>query len=379
MRIFGPRETKPDERRVPLIPETVSKLAGLGADIAVESGLGRTIQVPDQAFAEAGASIPEAPEEALQSADIVLRLNPPSPEDAGKGKSGALHISYMDPFNNPELVRAFAESNTSAVSMEMIPRSTIAQKMDALSSQANLAGYVAVLLAAGKLDKILPMMMTPAGTITPARVFIIGAGVAGLQAIATARRLGARVDAFDTRPVVAEQVKSLGAKFLNVDLGETGQTRDGYARELTDEQLQKQQEAMAKACAQADIVITTAQVFGKKAPRIITADMIRDMKAGSVLVDLAVSTGGNIEGSRVDETVETDGKSIIGLSNYPGQVPVAASRMYSSNLANFIDHFWDTDSKTLPIDPQDEILKSCLITHGGEIVHETIRDHLTTS
>jgi len=257
----------------------------------------------------------------------------------------------------------------SAISMEMIPRTTIAQKMDALSSQANLGGYVAVILAAHYSTKILPMMMTPAGTLTPARVFVIGAGVAGLQAIATAKRLGARVEAFDTRPVVEEQVKSLGARFVKIDLGDTGQTKDGYAKALSEEQLQTQRAALRKVCSQSDIVITTAQVFGRRAPLIVTADMVASMTPGSIIVDMAVETGGNVEGSTVNEVTDIGGVRIIGFGNLPGRVPVPASQMYSSNLCNLIDHFWDKDAKTFPLNCEDDIIKGCLVTHGGRVVH----------
>jgi len=229
-----------------------------------------------------------------------------------------------------------------------------------------------VIVAAERLDKIFPMMMTPAGTISPARVFVIGVGVAGLQAIATAKRLGARVEAFDTRPVVEEQAKSLGARFVKIDLGETGQTKDGYAKALTEEQLQKQREGMAKVCASADVVITTAQLFGRKAPLIVTADMIRGMQKGSIIVDLAVESGGNVAGAQLDQEVDADGVRIIGLGNLPGRVAVHASQMFSSNLYNLVDEFWDPEAKRFAMDFEDEIVKGCLITHAGKIVNEMI-------
>jgi NAD(P) transhydrogenase subunit alpha len=249
--------------------------------------------------------------------------------------------------------------------------------MDALSSQANLAGYVAVILAAERLKKIFPMMMTPAGTIAPARVFVIGVGVAGLQAIATAKRLGARVEAFDTRPVVEEQVKSLGARFVKIDLGETGQTKDGYAKALTDEQLGKQREGMAKVCASSEVVITTAQLFGRKAPLIVTAEMVRGMQKGSVIVDLAVESGGNVAGSEVDKEMDLDGVLIIGLGNLPGRVCVHASQMFSSNLYNFVDEFWKADAKQFQLNFEDEIIRGGVITHQGKIVNEMILNHYT--
>ena len=269
---------------------------------------------------------------------------------------------------------ALQKAGISAVSLEMIPRSTIAQKMDVLSSQANLAGYVSVLLGIAEMQKILPMMTTPAGTIKPAKVFIIGVGVAGLQAIATAKRLGARVEAFDTRPVVEEQVKSLGAKFVKIDLGETGQTKDGYATQLTPEQMQLQKEGMAKACAQADLVITTAQLFGRKAPLLIDRAMISRMQPGSVIVDMAVESGGNVEGSVLDEVVDTGGVKIIGLGNLPGKVALTASEMYSANLGNFITHFWDKESKEFKLNLDDDIIKGALITHQGALFSEMYKN-----
>ena len=258
--------------------------------------------------------------------------------------------------------------------MEMIPRTTLAQKMDALSSQANLAGYVMVILACQKLPSILPMMMTPAGTLKPATVFVIGAGVAGLQAIATAKRLGAKVVAFDTRAVVAEQVQSLGAKFLEIDLGETGQTKDGYAVELTPEQIELQKQGQKKQIAESDIVITTAQLFGRKPPLIIPKDMVKEMKAGSVIVDMAAESGGNVEGSVPGETVEIDGVTIIGDGNWTNFVAKDASVMYSANLYNLVSDFWDEEEKVLNLDFENEIVQGCVITHEGKVVNETIKN-----
>ncbi len=373
MKIAGVKETHKGETRVPLVPATVEKLVRLGAEVRIESGLGGTCGIDDGAYEKAGAKIVADRKALVGDADIVLRLRKPPAEEIDWMRPGTIHVSYLDPFNEKELVEKLRTAGISAVSLEMIPRSTIAQKMDVLSSQANLGGYVAVILAAERLDKIFPMMTTPAGTIKPAKVFIIGAGVAGLQAIATARRLGARVEAFDTRPVVEEQVRSLGAKFLKIDLGETGQTKDGYAKQLTPEQLQKQKEGMAKACASADVVITTAQVFGRPAPRIIDDAMIAGMQPGSVIVDMAVETGGNVEGSRVDEIVEIHGVSVIGLANLPGRVAATASQMFSSNLGNFVDHFWDKEKKVFVLDLDDDIIKGALITHDGQIFSETYK------
>jgi NAD(P) transhydrogenase subunit alpha len=306
----------------------------------------------------------------LGNADIVLRLRKPPIAEIPLMRRGSLHVSYLDPFNEVPLVDAMVAAGISGISLEMIPRTTLAQKMDVLSSQANLAGYVSVLLGTSHLDKILPMMTTPAGTIKPAKVFIIGVGVAGLQAIATARRLGARVEAFDTRPVVEEQVKSLGAKFVKVDLGETGQTKDGYATQLSPEQVALQKQGMAKACAQADIVITTAQLFGRPAPRIVDHAMIAQMQPGSVIVDMAVETGGNVEGSEVDKVVVIEGVKVIGLGNLPGRVALTASQMYSNNLGNFIAHFWDKESNGFRLNLDDEIIKGALVTHDGALFSE---------
>jgi NAD(P) transhydrogenase subunit alpha len=374
MLIGVPKETIAGELRAPLVPASVKKLVKLGLEVAVEASMGEAAGFADAAYVEAGARIETDRAALLGAADLVLRIRKPSDEDVALLKAGAMHASLLDPFNERGLIDKLAAKGVTAISMEMVPRSTRAQKMDVLSSQANLAGYVTVMLAARQINKIFPMMMTPAGTISPARVFIIGAGVAGLQAIATAKRLGARVDAFDTRPVVAEQVQSLGAKFLEIDLGDTGQTDQGYAQELTPEQLEKQREGMKAAIAQADVVITTAQVFGRPAPRIVGADMVAGMRPGSVIVDMAVETGGNVEGSKVGEVVDVNGVKIMGLGNLPSEVAQNASEMFSANLFNLVDEFWDEETKSFGLDLEDDILKSCVITHDGAIVNETIKN-----
>jgi NAD(P) transhydrogenase subunit alpha len=373
VKIAIPKEYAAKETRVPLIPADVKALVEKGAEIAIESGMGESIGYHDADYKTAGADVVSSRTTLLSSADIVLRIRKSPLEEVEQLREGALHVSYFDPFNEKELLEAFVSRGVSAVSMEMIPRTTRAQKMDALSSQASLAGYVAVILAAERLDKIIPMMMTPSGTIAPARVFVIGAGVAGLQAIATARRLGARVEAFDTRPTVEEEVKSLGAKFVKIALGETGQTTDGYATALTKEQMEKQREAMTEHCASADIVITTAQVFGKKAPLIITKEMIAVMKEGAVVVDLAAEGGGNVEGVSPGEEAIVHGVRIIGYENVAGRVAVHASQMYSKNLANFVLEYWDEEEKTLTLPLDDEIIKGCLVTHQHEIFSETVK------
>jgi NAD(P) transhydrogenase subunit alpha len=375
MNIAVPKENDSAETRVALIPEHAARLAKKGAVLSIETGIGQAVNIADEDYQEAGASLVSDRAQLFQAADLVLRIRKPSLEEVALLKADSIYVSLLDPFNERELMDAFIKKGVSAISMEMIPRISRAQKMDVLSSQSNLAGYVAVILAAERLNKIFPMMMTPAGTIAPARVFVIGVGIAGLQAIATAKRLGARVDAFDTRPVVEEQVKSLGARFVKIDLGETGQTKDGYAKALTAEQLKKQREGMAKICAASDVVITAAQVFGKKAPQIITADMIRGMSKGSVIIDLAVETGGNVAGSKPGQEVEVNGVRIIGLANLPGQVAVNASQMFSSNLHALIDEFWNEEEKRFVLDFEDEIIKGCLITHKGDVVNQVIADH----
>ncbi|MBL7188719.1 MAG: NAD(P) transhydrogenase subunit alpha [Phycisphaerae bacterium] len=374
MKLFVPKEADAAETRVPLLPTDAGRLVQLGANVEVQGGIGESIHIPDQAYEKVGTQIARDRTASLCGADMVLRISTPAGEDIEALSAGCIHISYMDPFNNVDAVSKFAARNISGISLEMIPRTTIAQKMDVLSSQANLAGYVAVVLAAERQQKIFPMMMTAAGTIAPARVFIIGAGVAGLQAIATAKRLGARVDAFDVRPEVQEQIMSLGAKPLIVDLGETGKTKDGYARKLTDEQLDKQRQAMARQCALSDVVITTAKVFGRKAPLIVTNHMLDGMKPGSVVVDLAVETGGNVEASELGKEVDRNGVTIIGRPELERMVPVPASQMFSSNLYNLLEHFWDKEAKSFRLDRNDQIIQGCLITHDGEIVNPAIRD-----
>ena len=376
MQIAVLKETHPGENRVALIPDTVKKLVKLGADISVETALGEGAGFADEDYAGAGATVSADRNALLGQSDIILRIRKPEAEEIGRMKQGCIHVSYLDPFNEGELVDALATQGVSAVSMEMIPRTTLSQKMDALSSQANLAGYVAVMMAANRLDRLLPMMMTPAGTIKPAKVFVIGAGVAGLQAIATAKRLGAKVTAFDTRPVVAEQVRSVGAKFLEIDLGETGQTKDGYARELTPEQIEKQRLGQKAVIAESDIVITTAQVFGRKAPVLVTSDMVEAMQPGSVIVDMAAETGGNVEGSVAGEEVTVNGVAIIGQGNWPNFVCQDASQMYSANLFNMLNEYWDKDNKSFVLDRENDIIQGCLITHGGAIVNETIKRNI---
>ena len=366
------KEKDPRETRVAMIPDDIKRLIGMGFEFRVVSGAGIKSGFSDEDYKKAGAEVVSSEEEALGTSEIVLRIM--KPEGAKGLAKDSMHISYLDPFNEKALLQEFASAGVRAVSLEMIPRTTLAQKMDVQSSQTSLAGYTAVVNAAARLPKILPMMVTPSGTIQPARVFIIGVGVAGLQAIATAKRLGARVDAFDTRPVVEEQVKSLGANFVKIDLGEMGQTDQGYAKELTPEQVAKQQEAQAKVCERSNIVITTAKVFGRKAPLLIKKDVLDRMQAGSIVVDMAVSTGGNVEGSKLFEDVVTDnGVTIMSGDLLERQVPYDASKMLSGNFTAFLTHFYNKEAKEFELRPDDEIMKGCLLTNGGAIVHERFK------
>jgi len=377
MKIAVLKEDHPKDIRVPLVPSSVKKLVEIGAEVLVEKGAGLAIGLGDDEYQAAGASIVTGKETLLSQADVVLRLHKPSEAEVELLKPGTILVSFLDPFNQLPLLQKLASRKVSAFSMEMIPRTTLAQKMDALSSQANLAGYVAVIMAAARLTRIFPMMTTPAGTIPPARVLVIGAGVAGLQAIATAKRLGAIVEAFDTRPVVEEQVRSLGGRFVKIDIGEVEETEQGYAKQLTQEQLALQREGLARHLEKSDVVITTAQVFGRKAPTIVTAEMVSRMRPGSVIVDMAVETGGNVEGSLLDQVVERGGVTIMGFGSLPSRVAVDASQMYSANLTHLVSHFWDDDSKSFVVDLEDDIAKGSLVTHQGEISNDMFKKERT--
>ena len=374
MKIAAFNDENSKEKRICLIPASVKKLTSVGISVHLPHNFGQSIHISDDEFKSNGAKIFTNKDEMIGASDFAIRIKAPNENQINELGTGIIHTSFLDPFNNPHLLECFNQKNVSSISLEMIPRTTLAQKMDFLSSQANLAGYVAVINAAARLNKIFPMLMTAAGTISPSRVFIIGAGVAGLQAIATAKRLGARVEAFDTRPVVEEQVQSLGAKFIKIDMGETGQTAGGYAKELTAEQLELQKQAMTKCVANADVVITTAQLFGRAAPRIVTDEMISQMRPGSVIVDLAVDSGGNVEGSKVGEDVIKHGVHIIGGANFAGEVAVHASQMFSNNIVNLIESYWDKDKSTFNLDLNDEIVKGCLMTHQGQIVNEMYKN-----
>ena len=372
MNIFFPKEHI-NESRFSLTGETAEKFLKKNIDLYIEE----TVEFQDALLKNLieTTKVKTIPRhQGLSSADIICSLNKLNLDDINHVKQDALIVSFLDPFNEVELISELKNRSISSISMELVPRTTRAQKMDALSSQANLAGYSAVIIASNYLDKALPMMMTAAGTISPSKVFVVGVGVAGLQAIATAKRLGARVEAFDTREEVEDQVKSLGARFVKIDLGETEQTSQGYAKALTADQIKKQQEGMKKVCSSSDIVITTAQVFGRPAPKIITAEMVEAMQPGSVVVDMAVSSGGNVEGSKKGEIVDINGIKIIGNINLPGEVPTHASQVYANNIFNLIDEFYDEEIASFSYNLSDEILKNCIVTHKGEFINKSVKD-----
>ncbi len=367
MRIGVPRESVPGERRVALVPETVGRLAKQNNEVVIERGAGVEASFPDSAYEQAGARIVDD----AYDAELVVKVQRPSADEVGKLRKGSVLIGFLQPLQDPRYAATLAERGVVALSMDAIPRITRAQPMDALSSQATVAGYKAVILAAERLPKFLPMLTTAAGTIAPAKAFVIGAGVAGLQAIATARRLGAVVEAFDTRPVVKEQVQSLGAKFLEVDLGESGEGAGGYAKELSEEAHRKEVELLAKAVRENDIVITTAAIPGRRAPVLITKDMVPTMRPGSVIVDLAAETGGNCELTEPGRVIERDGVTIIGTTNLPSTMPYHASQMYSRNIASLLALF--LKDGRLAFDWNDDVIKGTVITNDGRVVHEGTR------
>ncbi|MBA95393.1 MAG: NAD(P)(+) transhydrogenase (Re/Si-specific) subunit alpha [Rickettsiales bacterium] len=362
-----------NENRVAITPSVAKNLIKLGCSIVLEHNYGNHL-FDSALFTDVGVEF--GSKQDVLKAGCLVQVSVPKDSIAMLPADTVL-LALTKPFQDKDVLNQLASQRVTTLSMEFVPRSTRAQKMDAISSQANLAGYVAVILASQRLDSIMPMMMTPAGTLPPAKVFIIGAGVAGLQAIATARRMGANVTAFDTRPVAEEQVRSLGASFLKIDLGETGQTDQGYAKELTQEQLDMQREMMKKTCATSDVVITTAQVFGRKAPVIVTADMVSSMKKGSVIVDCATSTGGNVEGIEPGQVVEKNGIHLIGTMELSREVANHASEMYASNIYNFLAEFLTKEEPiSLTLDTSDDIIASMLTIQNGELVQPMLLDIL---
>ncbi|TGT36549.1 Re/Si-specific NAD(P)(+) transhydrogenase subunit alpha [Mesorhizobium sp. M8A.F.Ca.ET.165.01.1.1] len=368
--VFIPRELDANEPRVAASPDTVKRLAGLGFDVIVETGAGTRSRIPDEEFAKTGAVIGKALD--VAKADVVLKVRRPTDAELKSYKAGAAVIAIMDPYGNDAAVTALARAGVTAFSMEFMPRITRAQSMDVLSSQANLAGYQAVIDGASEYDRALPMMMTAAGTVPAAKVFIMGVGVAGLQAIATARRLGAVVTATDVRPAAKEQVASLGAKFLAVEDEEfkAAETAGGYAKEMSREYQAKQAALTAEHIAKQDIVITTALIPGRPAPKLVSAAMVASMKPGSVLVDLAVERGGNVEGAEPGKIVTTaNNVKIIGHLNVPGRVAASASLLYAKNLFAFLETLVDKTTKTLAINRDDDLVKATMLTDGGKVVH----------
>jgi len=368
MKIAVAKEIDPAEPRVAASPDTIKKFKALGVDVAVEPGAGIKSGMPDSEFASAGATVSA---DAVKDADIVIKVKRPEASELGQYKRGALVIAIMDPYGNETALKTMADAGVSAFAMELMPRITRAQVMDVLSSQANLAGYRSVIEAAEAFGRAFPMMMTAAGTVPAAKLFVMGVGVAGLQAIATARRLGAIVTATDVRPAVKEQVESLGAKFIAVEDEEFKQaeTAGGYAKEMSKEYQAKQAALTADHIKKQDVVITTALIPGRPAPRLISLDMVKTMKPGSVLVDLAVERGGNVEGVKNGETVEVDGVKIVGFPNLAGRVAASASGLYARNLLSFIETLVDKSTKALKVNWDDELVKATALTKDGKVVH----------
>ena len=367
MRVAAPKELTHDERRVALVPDTATKLIGAKLDVAIQAGAGAGAFISDNAYEKAGVRLVTHAADLLKDADAVLKVQAPMPSEVELLRKDAVLISFLQPATQGDIVKALARKGVTAFSLELLPRISRAQSMDALSSQASAAGYKAVLMAAGRLGKFFPMMMTAAGTVAPARVLVMGAGVAGLQAIATARRLGAVVSAYDVRPAVKEEVQSLGATFIELPL-ETQEGEGGYAREQSEEFLRKQRELIGEHVARSDVVITTAAVPGRHAPLLVTADMVQGMRPGSVIVDLAAETGGNVELTKAGADVEIGGVTVIGTRNVPSTMPLHASQLYARNVANLLLHL--VKDKAITLDFADEITKGCCVTHEGEIVNE---------
>ena len=379
MKIAIPKELRDGETRVAMSPDMIKKLVAMGLEVMIETGAGNRSMLLDDLYRKAGALIGANANETYSGADIVLKVRPPirpdqGPDELAMIKSGALLIGLLEPLQNTDSVAAYAKAGVTAFAMELLPRISRAQSMDVLSSQSNLAGYKAVIEAAAAFGKAFPMMMTAAGTIAPAKVLVLGTGVAGLQAIATARRLGAIVSAFDVRLAAKEEAESLGAKFIEVINEKTqgAETKDGYAKEMSEEYKRKQKELIHETLKSQDIVITTALIPGKSAPVLITEEMVKDMNLGSVIVDLAIESGGNCSITELGKVVFRHGVTLIGHANMPGHAPVDASALYARSLVNFITPMIDPETKDLAIDWEDEIIAGTLITHDGKIVHPTL-------
>jgi H+-translocating NAD(P) transhydrogenase subunit alpha len=376
VKVAIPKETAAGERRVALVPDTATKLIAAGLQVSIQSGAGQAAYLTDSAYEAVGVTVVPEAAELLKDADAVLKVQPPEVADARLLRRGAVLISFLQPATQADIVRALAAQGVTAFSLELVPRISRAQSMDALSSQASAAGYKAVLMAAGRLGKFFPMMMTAAGTVAPARVLVMGAGVAGLQAIATARRLGAVVSAYDVRPAVKEEVQSLGATFIELPL-ESQVGEGGYAKEQSEDFLRKQRELIGEHIAKSDVVITTAAVPGRRAPLLVTADMVKGMRPGSVIVDLAAESGGNVELTQVGQDVDVNGVVIMGTRNVPSTMPLHASQLYARNVANLLLHL--VKDGAINLDFEDEITKGSCVTHEGEIVSERAKQLLAVS
>ncbi len=374
MRIAVPKETAPGERRVALVPESCKKLIQAGYDVSIESGAGEAAGFPDSGYGEAGAATQPDPAALLGAADLALKVTAPTAGEVAAMRPGAIYLGSLMPLRNLDAVRALAARKITAFATDAIPRTTRAQAMDTLSSMANIGGYKGVLLAAVELNRYFPMLMTAAGMVRPAKVFVIGAGVAGLQAIATARRLGANVVATDVRPEVKEQIESVGAKYVGIELKESAAAGGGYAKELSDEDRRRQSQLLADECAQSDVVITTALIGGVFAPRLITAETVKTMKPGSVIMDLAADGGGNCELSKPGDTVRMGGVTILAPLNIPATMPFHASLLFSRNLTAFTLAF--TKDNAFHVDFSDDIQQGAVITHDGEVKHARTRDAL---
>ena len=382
MKVAILKERLAGETRVAASPDMARTLAGLGVEVAVETGAGLASDMTDAAFEEAGAAVAPGPAETLAGADVVLKVRRPAAAgESGDGideialvPDGALLIGLIDPFADRDRFRAYAAKRLTVLAMELVPRIGRAQSMDALTSQANLAGYKAVLDACARYRRVMPLMMTAAGTLAPARVLVLGAGVAGLQAIATARRLGAVVSAFDVRPSAGEQVKSLGAAFVEVEGARDAETEGGYAREMDGDYRRRQAAAIGEALARSDICIATARIPGRPAPKLVSAEMARAMKPGSVIVDLAVEDGGNCELTRPGRAVEEGGVAILGHANVPGRMAPDASALYARNLLNLLQPFIDRETGALALDFEDEVIAGACAMRAGEIVHPLLAD-----
>jgi H+-translocating NAD(P) transhydrogenase subunit alpha len=376
VKVAVPKEIEQGERRVALVPDTARMLVAAGLEVAVESGAGTAAFITDDQYESAGAKVANRAGTMLHDADAVLKVQAPRESEIALLKKGAVLISFLQPATQGDIVKSLAAHGITAFSLELLPRISRAQSMDALSSQASAAGYKAVLMAAGRLGKLFPMMMTAAGTVAPARVLVMGAGVAGLQAIATARRLGAVVSAYDVRPAVKEEVQSLGGTFIELPL-ETQEGEGGYAREQSEEFLRKQRELIGEHVGRSDVVITTAAVPGRRAPLLVTGDMVKGMRPGSVIVDLAAETGGNVELTQAGKDVEVNGVTIIGTRNIPSTMPLTTSQLFARNVANLLLHLVKGGAITL--DFADEITKGACVTNGGEIVNERAKQMVSAA